>query len=60
MVLFSSKQSAGAQASPLDKEGSKLDGLGRKVYTSGARISGVTNFMVLIGRYQMVLWEPMV
>lgn len=46
-------------SSPLDKEGLRLDTMGRKIYTSAALGLQVANFKAIVGRYQMLLWERM-
>lgn len=55
--VIPSKQTGGSRSSPLDKEGRKLDILGRKIYSAAALIFRVANFKAIMARYGVYLWE---
>lgn len=54
--VFPSRRS-GAHIFPFEKEGRKLDFLGRKIYTSAALSLRIANLNAIMGGYQTFLWE---
>lgn len=53
------KQRTGAHSSPADLEGRKTDACCKKVYSSAALNLCIVNDSVIIGGYQLLLWEKM-
>ncbi|XP_042333376.1 uncharacterized protein LOC121935669 [Sceloporus undulatus] len=52
-----SDRSYGLHSKPADKEGKKLDSMGKKLYSSAALICKISNYDACMSAYQYKLWE---
>ncbi|XP_054846821.1 uncharacterized protein LOC129337273 isoform X1 [Eublepharis macularius] len=47
----------GSSSAPADREGRKLDGMGRKIYSSASLGFRIANFQAIMGSYNLFLWR---
>ncbi|XP_054835795.1 lamina-associated polypeptide 2, isoforms alpha/zeta-like isoform X2 [Eublepharis macularius] len=50
---------SGSSSVPPDKEGKKMDALGRRQYSTSALALRIANYQTIMARYQLSLWEKL-
>lgn len=59
MVISSASKIRHQHSIPSDKEGKKIDGVGRNFYSTGALGIKATSYMACMARYSYALWEQL-